>query len=261
MLPGKMRWLPFLVLLRALDPDVAQPLPPAPDPDSSGFAERLGFGAEATFASTYMFRGEMQYRNGTTPSFQPSLWVSLDELGPGELELGLWSAIAMADWDRINARGSATEVDLSLVYRASLFRDRLLLAGGFFYYIYPQGSSIDGEKEIFAKLALGQMPVTPSVALWTEVHPGLGVHIEPRLSWEQELESASIFAALSIGASIYRDEEATLDHSTLSLGVEQGVGPLTCAVSLSYTIQLAAGQGSFMDRSLIYGAVGFRYER
>jgi hypothetical protein len=252
-----MQWVPFLVLLRALDPAVSQPADGEVDGEGR---EVLLYGAEVALASTYVFRGELQYGSATIPSFQPSLDIALPDLGPGALGFAVWAAIAMADWERINQEGSSSEVDLEISYEASLLDDWLLLTGGFTYYLYPHGEPVDGEKEIMVEVALGNLPIALSVGFWTEVHPSLGLYIEPRVSWGQTIGNLSVSTDLILGASAYRDAEATLEHATLTLGIGQTVGSLTFGVSLSYAIGLAPSQGSFMDRSLLFGAVSMRYE-
>lgn len=251
-----MGWLPLLVLLPSLEPALVE------TEDGAGAGpERpeVVVSVELAVASTYVFRGELQYPTASVPSFQPGLTVEVGELGPGALEATVWSAVAMVDRPRINRQGSASELDLGIAYRAGLIGDWLLLGIGFAYYLYPEAERVDGEKEILVELGLGNLPVTPSVALWTEVHPGLGLHVEPRVAWEQRIGSYALGVDLSLGATVARGSEASLDHATLTLGLEQEVGSLAFGFSLSYTIQLSPSRGDFMDRSLVYGAVAMGY--
>jgi hypothetical protein len=252
-----MGWLPYLALLAVLDPEVSQPseeqvaTPPGPT---------VSAGMDVTLASTYVFRGVPQYGPATMPSLQPSAWLALEELGPGALQFDVWTAFAVSDWDRVADDGAASEVDLGVAYRASLLSDWLLLGAGFMYYMYPDTEEVDGEKEFLVEVGLGNMPIVPSVELWTEVHPGLGVYIEPGVTWEQGIGDVTVGADLCLGASIYRGEEARLDHTTLAILIGHSVGDLTFGVRLSYAIRLARGQGSFVERSLLFGALSLSYE-
>lgn len=249
-----MRWIPLLALLSTLDPTLSEPAGPAP---ASASRPSVHYGLYLTVASSYVFRGELQYDSATVPSFQPAVGLDVEDLGPGTLGFEVWSAIAMAGWDRQVRAGVATEVDLGATYEASLLDDWLELEGGFVYYVYPHAESPDGDKEILVRVGLGNLPVTPSVGLWTAVHPGLGLYVEPRLAFEQTFGSVTFTTDLSMGASIRQGEEAHLDHATLALGLGQEAGPLTFALQACYAIALAPGRGSFLDRSLLYGAVTF----
>ena len=255
-----MGWPTLLCLLCAAAPAAAAPAPDAATPDPEA-RPTIAFAAQAAVASTYVDRGEPQYASVSTPSFQLSVDLQLHDLGPGDLELQAWSAMAMADWERTNRSGSATQEELHAFYRARLLGEWLLVAGGFVYTILPQADRVDGSKELVVDVGIGNLPVTPSVSLWTEVHPAVVVYVEPRLRWEQTISAVHIFADFALGASAGLDREATLDHSTLSVGLGHEVGRLSFGVSMSYTIRLAAGQGSFMERSVVWGLVSMRYSR
>ena len=253
-----MSWLSLLTLFAALDPTVSE----ATSPEEEGVSplSELSVGVEVAVATTYVYRGEPQYTTSSVPSLQPSLWLELPGIGPGALQLELWSAFAMADWDRNDAEGMASEIDLGLFYQAELLSDWLQLRVGFVYYVYPHADDADGEKELMVELGLGNLPIVPRLELWTEVHPTPGVYIEPGITWEQQFGDFSFGTDLALGASAYHGDEATLDHATLTLSFEQGAGDLTVAFSLAYSILLAAGRGDFLERSLVYGAVAVRYE-
>lgn len=231
------------------------------DCEASGSAEdcepeirAIIFSADLTVASTYVFRGALQYPSPVTPSFQPSASLDFSDLMPGSLVFSLWSAFAMSDRERARREGAASEVDIGLTYEHALLRDWLVVGGGFLYYLYPGEEEVDGEKELMLSLGLGNLPVTPSLSFWFEVHPEVGLYIEPAIAWEQVFGGFTVGMDLLMGASI-GDGESTIDHSTLTARVSHNVGHLTMGVSISYTLRIAPPGLDFIERSLLWGAV------
>ncbi len=135
----------------------------------------------------------------------------------------------------------------------------LELAVGFAYYMYPEGETLDGEKELFVTAAVGNLPITPQVSLWTEVHPTPSLYIEPGLGWEQPVGELVLGGLLTFGATFIQDEEAQMDHTTFALTLTQSVSNLDITVGLSYAYRLVKGGGSFWNRSLLYGTFGVSY--
>lgn len=245
-----MSWLTLLTLLSLAEAT----------PDATPTAERARYTpllyVELAVTSSYVWRGAPVYSSSSTPSCQPHIWLDLPDLGPGTLTFDVWTAFAMSRREYTNAPDAASEVDLSLVYDLSLLRGWLELGAGFIYYIYPHSEEADGEKEVMVRLGVGNLPVSISLTAWTEVHPGLGVYLEPSVGWEQEVRSITVGVDIALGASISRDEEATLDHVTVTAGLTHTVGRLSLWLNLSYGLRLAPGLGDFLDRSLLHGALG-----
>lgn len=282
-----MNWLPIVVLL---------PLMPAEPPEIQGGSIRLSdtgedgegvvgededdnsdetddeiapshrsrvpeLGVDLTVASTYVDQGELVYPTPMTPSFQPSIWLDFDPMLPGALEICIWSAIAMADRDRARRMGTANEVDFVVIYSNTVASEWLELAGGFLYHTYPGADEVDGEKELMLDVALGNLPLTIAVALFMEVHPGLGLTVEPRVGWERNFGNIAVGMDIIMGASFYRDEGSSLDHATLTAQLSQEVGRLTFGLSLSYTLRIAPPGLDFLERSIIWGALSARFGR
>jgi hypothetical protein len=221
--------------------------------------EAIIFGASLTVASTYVFRGAPQYPSITTPSLQPAAWLDFSELMTGGLRFDVWSAFAMADRVRASREGAASEVDLSLSYEHGLLDGWLVLGGGFYYYIYPGEEEVDGEKELMFRIGLGNFPITPSVSVWFEVHPELGLHIEPSVTWEQEFGAFTVGMDLTLGASI-GEGDSGVDHTTFTARLGHEVGHLTMGVSLSYTHRIAPPGLDFIERSLLWGGLSFAFQ-
>ncbi len=253
-----MNWLPLLTLLTVLEPAPPEPAE-APEPEGAGSEEDRYLpqvSLDLSVWSTYVWRGEAQYVSASTPSFQPDLQVGFPDLGPGTLTFDLWTAFSMAREDYRPENGAGSEIDLSLVYGMSLASGWLNLEVGFLYYVYPHADAPDGAKEVVLGLGLGNLPVSISVITYTTVHPDPGIYIEPMIGWEQEFGSFTVGMDLALAASVYRSEEAALQHTTLTGKVAHQVGNLSFWFNLSYALRLAPGAGSFFDRSLIYGGVG-----
>ncbi len=86
----------------------------SPAPEGVG----VGYQLEASIASTYVFRGILQYGRLADPSSQNSATLRFDRLGPGSLSLSLWNATSLANF-RENATASL-EFDLGASYAVDL---------------------------------------------------------------------------------------------------------------------------------------------
>ncbi len=223
---------------------------------------RLEFGADLTVATTYIYRGEIQYASPMTPSLQSSIWLDFAYLVPGSLDITIWSAFAMAGRDRARRLGTANEVDFSVIYENPVASEWLTLRGGLLYYIYPGAEQVDGEKELLLGLNMENLPVILGVDLYMEVHPGLGLYIEPILGWDRTFgTSFTVGMNFILGASIYRDLGASLDHATLTALVSHEAGLLTFSLSFSYTLRIAPSGLDFLERSLLRGALSLSINR
>jgi len=169
----------------------------------------------------------------------------------------VWSAFALINRERAREQGNASEIDFSVVYSGAVARGYLELGGGFLYYIYPGEEAVDGEKELMFTIGTGNLPLSISTAFYFEVHPGLALHVEPRIGWEQEHGDFTYGMDSIVGATIDRDGGNSLDHATLTAFVRQDLGRLSFGVSLSYTLRIAPSGLSFFERSLLYGALVF----
>lgn len=254
-----MSWVSFLALLALLE--AAPPELPSPDeaPDEQGRRSRYvpELNIEIALASTYMYRGSPQYSSTTAPSLQPRIWVDFPDLGPGTLAVELWSAFSMSGREYRHSRDTASELDFSLVYDFALIRGWLELAAGFVYYVYPHAEEVDGEKELMLRLGVGNLPVTISITAWTEVHPGLGVYLEPMVGWEEEFGDFAVGMDIALGASIFRGEQAILEHTTFTASVTHTTGRLSLGLYLAYSLRLGPGLGDFIERSMFWGGLAF----
>lgn len=218
-------------------------------------------GLDVTLASTYVFRGVLQYASPVIPSIQPAVSLDFSPLLPGALEFQFWSAFAMADRARVRREGTASELDLVLTYSNSVADGWLELGGGFLYYLYPGEEQVDGEKELIFSIGVGNLPVSLGVTGYFRVHPGLGFVLEPQVGWEQVFGDFSVGVDLLMGASFDEDALAALDYVTLTAGVAQEAGRLTVGIDLSYTLRISPPRLDFLERSLLYGALTVSWAR
>lgn len=255
-----MSWLSTLVLLSLLGEGVP-PGSVADVPADEAAQEARGYmpliHLDLPLWSTYVWRGEGQYQSVSTPSFQPELTIEFPGLGPGTLGLDIWTAFSMARADYRPENGLGSEIDLALRYDMSLLGGWLELGVGFVYYIYPHAESADGEKELIVEIGLGNLPISISLITFTQLSPQQGIYLEPTFGWEQEFGQVTVGMDISLAASVYNSEEASLQHATLGVNFDHAVGRMSLSMNLSYSLRLAPGAGSFFERSLIYGAVGF----
>lgn len=254
-----MSWASFLTLLTLFEATPTTLASPEEAREESRQHSRYipELNIEVSLASTYIWRGAPQYSSSTAPSFQPRLWVDFPDLGPGTLTVEVWSAFAMARREYRRSRDVASELDFSLTYDFALIRGWLELGAGFIYYMYPHSEEIDGEKELMLRLGVGNLPVTIAITAWTELHPGLGVYLEPMVGWEEEFGDFAVGVDIALGASIFRGEQATLEHTTLTARMTHTTGRLSLGIYLAYSLRLGPGLGDFIERSMFWGGVEF----
>lgn len=253
-----MSWIPFVLLIPLLEP--ADPtLELANSEPDHMTARQFDMGFEAAFFTTYVFRGEPQYPSASIPSFQPSMWFNFGNSVPGELRMNLWSAFAMCRREWTSERGNASEVDLSITYENAILDEWLVLGGAFIYNLYPGEEPTDGEKEFMLDIGVGNLPITLSVAFFLEVHPTIGVYFEPRFGWAEQYRNMTVEFFSTIGASIYKDREFSVDHTTFTTQLTHTMDTLKFGINVSYSLRIAPSGLSFLDRSLVYGGVMIAY--
>jgi hypothetical protein len=88
-------------------PVLAAPAPAFGDEDVS-------YQVETSVASSYISRGIPQYDDRSSPSSQNTAAVQVNHVLGGAVSFGVWSAVAMNDFDA--QPGTAVEIDLSVAY-------------------------------------------------------------------------------------------------------------------------------------------------
>jgi hypothetical protein len=210
-----------------------------------------------------VFRGAPQYLDKTDFSSMTTLGLTLDRLGPGALSIGAWNATAMTD--RSAQPATRTEIDLTATYA---FPVGSLLSGaaGYILYLYPEAedpSHVDGAHELWASLAVNDLPVTPALAVYAELVRLKGVYAQASLSRTIELGGD---LALSPWAGVafagYEGIDFALNDITVTLPLrwthESG---FYAAASVSYAYNGLLDEATFSDSSTVYGLLVAGFSR
>ena len=173
----------------------------SPAPEGVG----VGYQLEASIASTYVFRGILQYGRLADPSSQNTATLRFDRLGPGALSLSVWNATSLANF-RENATASL-EFDLGASYALDLgagFSASL----GYTSFLYPehaQAVPYDAAHEISVSLAWANDWVTPSLLIAAEAARMRGVYASLGASRDFPLGPLVLSPAVSVGVAGYND--------------------------------------------------------
>lgn len=249
-------------------PVLAAPAPAFGDED-------VGYQVETSVASSYISRGIPQYNDRSSPSSQNTAAVQLNHVLGGALNLGVWSAVAMNDFDA--QPGTAVEVDLSVAY--SYHTGAVALTGGYAANLFPKhddASPIDGAHEISGQVSYDNAYVVPSAAAYVEVARQQGVYLTVGASRDLHAGAWTFSPAASVGGATYRrygggDRAAAphLNDVTTSVAARRDFdGGLYALARLSYSLcgtpaDLLPMDSSwgFGGRSSLYGAVAFGVAR
>jgi hypothetical protein len=223
----------------------------------------LHYTVETGVATTYVFRGVPQYLEKTDPSSMTTLALTLDKLGPGALSLGLWNAIAVMDHGE--QPGTKTEIDLTATY-AFPVGDRLAAAAGYILYLYPEapdGAHVDGAHELWASLAVKDLPVTPAVAVYAELVRLKGVYANASLTRTFELGGGVSVSPWACVAFVkYDTVDFGLNDVTLTLPVRWTHGSgFYASASANYAYNGLLEDGTFSDASTVYGVLAAGFSR
>lgn len=182
--------------------------PPAPE------GVGIGYQLEASIASTYVFRGILQYGRLADPSSQNTATLRFDRLGPGALSLSAWNATSLANF-RENATASL-EFDLGATYAVDLGAG-VNVSLGYTTFLYPehiQALPYDAAHEISVGVTWANEWVSPSLVIAAEVARMRGVYASLGAGRDFPLGPLVLSPALSVGIAGYNDFEMRLDGTT-----------------------------------------------
>lgn len=173
--------------------------PPAPE------GVGVGYQLEASIASTYVFRGILQYGRLADPSSQNTATLRFDRLGPGALSLSAWNATSLANF-RENATASL-EFDLGATYAVDLGAG-VNVSLGYTTFLYPehiQALPYGAAHEISVGVTWANEWVSPSLVIAAEVARMRGVYASLGAGRDFPLGPLVLSPALSVGIAGYND--------------------------------------------------------
>lgn len=236
---------------------------------SAARADDVGFQVETSVASSYIYRGIVQYSTRRAPSSQSTAAVRLDHLGPGSLTLTAWNATALADFSQ--QPGNAVELDLSATYTGA--DGPLAYSAGYAAYLYPNhadGAPLDGAHELFGTVAYTNDYIVPTAGIYLEPIRQQGVYVMVAGTHDFHAGGWTLSPTISLGAATYRkylggDQSAGphLNDATAALAARYGfAGGVYAVARVSYALRGTPSElvpmamdWSFDGRSSIFGAL------
>jgi hypothetical protein len=237
--------------------------------------EDVSYQVETSVASSYISRGIPQYNDRSSPSSQNTAAVQVNHVLGGAVTFGVWSAVAMNDFDE--QPGTAVEIDLSVAY--SYHTGAVTLSGGYAANLFPKhddASPVDGAHEISGQVSYDNAYVVPSAAAYVEVARQQGVYLTVGASRDLHAGAWTFSPMVSVGGATYRryggaDRAAAphLNDVTASVAARRDFdGGLYALARLSYSLcgtpaellPMDPGWG-FDGRSSVYGAIAFGVAR
>lgn len=186
--------------------------------------------------SRYVWRGfDLLYDN--RPAVQPYLNVGLGDSG---FSLGIWSSFALARWSEYKA---ANEIDLTLTYDFAMPEGWELSAGATLYgYWFAEDFRFRDatSPELFASLTRTDLPLSPCLSVYYDLHLGSGLYATLGASHEWKLaEKARLEAGGLIGFNSRQYIEKT-GFSDIGLYVRAplSLGQATLVPSLNVMVPL-----------------------
>jgi uncharacterized protein (TIGR02001 family) len=259
------RVLAALAAASLIGPAVARAEPreePAPgaQPEvtaSVAMGPELHFLVETSIATTYVFRGAPQYLDKTDPSSQTTIGLTIDNLGPGSLGLGVWNATALTSYGEQPT--TKLEIDIAAAYALPV-TERLSASVGYIGYLYPENDPVDAAHELTAALSFASGLVTPTLAVFAEVVRLKGVYAMLGLTRDFELAAFTLSAGASVAISGYEGQDLGLhDVGARLAGKWSGPSGLYVGASVSHSYDGVREDGTFGDRSTLWAMafVGF----
>ena len=192
---------------------------------------QLGFQADATFVSRYIWRGFDTIADDR-PAIQPSVTFTFGQSG---VWLNLWSAVALADTDFV-------ELDLIAGYDRVL-SDKINLSAGLGYFTFPRMPHYPDKNstspEVYTGITAGSLPLSPSVTLYYDFNVGDGLYATLSLSRDVPVKSKTIHISVLAGYTRqYQDFDVDPGFSDICLGVSTDIplGRINLSPSLNYVI-------------------------
>ena len=236
---------------------------------SSPAAAQATIGWDAAVFNAYVWRG-ITYTN--KPVFEPDVYVSFP-VGAASITVGGWANIDIGKYDGLTdlseSGGSSAFNFAEFDYwaEANIPAGTATLTAGITGYFFPNNAGftkIFNTTEIYGKVALSSVPLSPKLAAWVDIDKVKGAYFEGSVARSVPLGAASLnlglLAGLSAGqdckltgakvysanctASFWNFAENGLTHVDLSGSIPFTAGPLTIAPS-AHAVYLHDQQDQF----------------
>lgn len=218
---------------------------PAGEGTGSVTATKLAVQADTSVASTYVFRGVPQYATRGVASSQSTLGLGMRGVGPGDFNLSLWNATALAP--SASQPSTSLEFDVTASYGGRVAR-KVDVSGGYIAYLYPRAPVVDGAHEAFVTAALSEGIVTPHVGIYAETVRLEGAYATAGFNHLFEFGKVSVSPDLSAGVVGYRGINAHVNDVTAST-----TGRLALSSSFAVFARLAE---SYLPKPTTYMSSG-----
>ncbi|HET9622101.1 MAG TPA: TorF family putative porin [Kofleriaceae bacterium] len=207
----------------------------------TSFADDLSYQFETSVASSYVYRGIVQYAERDVPSSQSTAAVTLDHVAGGTVSIVAWNATAMSDYGR--QPGNALEFDLSAGYTRRV--GDTAITAGYMAYLFPDhmaGTPIDAAHELSLVVAHDTPYVTPFAGVYGEFVRQQGAYLTAGAGHDFKLGAFTVTPTASVGAAAYRKY----------LGSEQSASPHLNDVTAACAGKLDLGHGMYALARLSY---------
>ncbi|MBI3204579.1 MAG: hypothetical protein HYZ29_23795 [Myxococcales bacterium] len=201
---------------------------PTPEPaanatDEKGAEEEeeppISFTVEAAVATSYVWRGFLLSTKLMKPVFQPYAEVSVNQLGPGALAVGVWMNKALTKEAGLD--DSPLELDPYLAYTLPVGPVELKL--GYTAYLYPTHDDyglekLDGGHEfgVQGTFDLG-LPISPYACVFVEPVRWKGVYAAAGVNHTLEAGAFELATTLNFGVGMYKYEDGADDDQDFGL--------------------------------------------
>jgi hypothetical protein len=156
-----------------------------------------------------------QYLEKTDPSSQTSAGLTLADLGPGALSIGLWNATVLSDYDAQPA--TKLELDVTAGYTMPVTKD-VSASLGYIGSYYPEADPVDGAHEIAATVSWANPIATPTLGVFAEVVRLDGVYASLGLARDIVIDAFTISPGASVAVSKYDAVDLGLNDVGARLG-------------------------------------------
>ncbi|MBL9022848.1 MAG: hypothetical protein JNL21_11670 [Myxococcales bacterium] len=240
---------------RAADADATAPPPPA-EPEKK---PAVSAGVETGVFSTYVVRGVPQYVEKYHPSSQSTAFLGVNDVGPGTLSVGLFTAIALTD--HAIQPGTGVDMEPSISYGFEV-GEHFAASLGYTATLYPESTVIDGSHEAGAQLSFPNEWLTPFVQGYGEFVRQRGGYVDVGVQHAFEIDDVTVTPSASVGAA--GAEAITFDMQDTTTTLTVAYKPLeTVYVKLVGTWAVLLRQDSleksFEDRSTVLGGAAIGY--
>jgi hypothetical protein len=201
---------------------------------------------ETSVASSYVYRGIVQYATHGVPSSQNTAALTVDHLGSGTLGGGTltllaWNATAMSSY--ADQPGNALELDVSAAY--TVHHGDTAITAGYTAFLFPDhmaGTPIDGAHELSLVVAHETAHITPFAGVYGEFVRQQGAYVTAGATHDYKWGPFTLSPIASIGAAGYRKY----------LGSDVSASPHLNDVTAACAGKLELGQGVYALAKLSY---------